>query len=323
MSESADSGSPPNEPQEVGTSLSVDGVAVEKSATLYGEGAVAVFMTLRSYRDDRCTVRLADELPEALRDSEVEFHPNYDPLNWTEADDSVVYSSSLEAGESRTTAYGIVVDRPGQVELFDDDPAVDVVADRGLPDEPAAGPAAESAEESSFDFGLSAGADVETEGAPASASEPAGTSSSVDEAGAASGASAPERANEESLVAALVDENERRELTSEERASLRGALDLGERPAVDDQLQSLREELESLREDVADAQREAAAADRVESVSRDLRERYRDLAADLEALQETVEREVQWRTALRRQLQSDPVASGDHSSDSPGDVPDE
>lgn len=307
MSETADSGSSPNEPREVGTSLSVDGVAVEKSATLYGEGAVAVFLTFRSYRDDRCTVRLTDELPGALRDSEVEFHPHYDPLNWTDGDDSVVYSTSLEPGESRTTAYGIVVDQREQLELFDADPAVDVVADRSLSDDGAGSPAAVSAEESAFDFGLSAGAGAGADSESASESEPSGTSPGRDEADAAPGASGSEPAAEGSYVAVLVDELGRRELTPDERAALRGALGLDDRPAVDDQLQSLREEVESLREELVTSQRESVAADRVETVSRELRERYRDLAADLEALEETVEREVRWRTQLRQQLRSDPA----------------
>lgn len=300
MSESTATGPPPGDPREVANTVSDSGVAVRKAATIYGEDAVAVYVTIRSYRDQRCTVRVTDEIPAVLQGGEVEFHPHYDPDNWTHGDGVVVYSTIIRPGVSRTTVYGVTIDDPSQLELFDFEPGMDVVEDDPPSSSAGAGAPAEEAE--TFDFGSPGGRRRDGE-----ASSPEGASG-ADARSPRTDDPASEEADG-SVVDQLVAELEDRELSPDERSALREALDIDARPAVGTRLRSLRREVDSLRQELATTERQAADIDRVEStvdeLSGDLQERYRELSSDIESLEETLRHEVAWRSQLRQQLRFD------------------
>ena len=275
--------------QEAVARTDLDGIAVRKVTTLHGPEAVAVYFTIRSTRDDRATVRIVDPLPEALRDSEVEFHPKYDPVNWTRAEGQVVYAASVPPDGNRTTVYGVVVDDADQLELFDIDPRVEITAT-----EPA------DAEAGGFSFGSPG------EAADASAAEAwDATAAESDEPAADRTTSA---GTEEGAVSALVSEVRRRDLTEPERQALRRAL--GFEDAGDESLASLREEVRRLRDEVASADRQAADVDRLEaqleSLSAAVDDRYAELSAELEGLREAVAAEARWRDRLRESIEFDP-----------------
>jgi hypothetical protein len=126
MTESTDRPADSPAAREVVARANHGGIAVRKVATMHGTEAVAVYFSIRSIRDDRCTVRIADAIPEPLRGNEVEFHPKYDPVNWTLSDGTVVYAAMIPPDANRTTVYGILVDDPSQLELFSAEPAVEV-----------------------------------------------------------------------------------------------------------------------------------------------------------------------------------------------------
>ena len=273
-----------------------DGVAVRKVTTLHGPEAVAVYFTIRSTRADRATVRVVDPLPEAVRDSEVEFHPKYDPVNWTRAEDAVVYAAEVPPDGNRTTVYGVVVDDPDQLDLFDVEPSVEITSTEA----PTTG-------EDAFSFGgatdRSAGEDVEPAGddaheAPAPPEEP----EPATDAGAEPAAEEPEPG----AVEALVSEVRRRDLTEPERLALLRALGLDH----ETDLGSLREEVVALRDEVASADRQAADVDRLESqlesLSAALDERYAELSAELVSLREAVERGAEWRDQVRESMSFEP-----------------
>lgn len=160
------------------------GIAVRKVATPHRSEAVAVYFNIRSNRDDRCTVRIADAIPQSLRGNDVEFHPRYDPANWNRADGTVLYTSTILPDADRTTVYGVVVDDQDQLDLFSAEPAVEVEANG------AADSTADGSDGGSFSFGPSDDAASSTtdpagEDLAASDSEPVSTTDSTGRAGRA------------------------------------------------------------------------------------------------------------------------------------------
>lgn len=307
MSESSDAPGDSDPSDEVTARVVTDGVAIRKTASPHGDDAVAVYFTLQSLRDSRCTVRIADAIPGPLRDHTVEFHPRYDPVNWTRADGTVVYAATLSPDANRTTVYGVAVDDLAQVELFGAEPAVEVFEDV-TPEEFGGVPA--DASPGSFEFDAEPTADdASTEDRAAVPSEAA---SFATDAGSVSqrtrfepgktGRPASDPGSDrpiESLVAAV----RRRDLTEPERRALRNALGIDDSPSIRRELGSLREEVSALRDEVASADRQAADVDRLER-------RLESLSTDLEDLKATVEEEVRWRTKLQRSLGADPEAVG-------------
>lgn len=284
----------PNALQEAVARADRNGIAVRKVTSLHGPEAVAVYFTIRSTRDDRATVRIVDPLPEAVRDHEVEFHPKYDPVNWTRAEDSVVYAATVPPDGNRTTVYGVVIDDPEQLELFEVDPTVEITST-----EPA------EAEVGAFSFGAGGGTSDSSGGGEWSSS--ASVSNAIVEA-------EPDRdptadSSEESTVAALVSEVRRRNLTEPERRALRRALGFDD-DGDDEPLASLREEVETLRDEVASADRQAADVDRLESrlesLSTTLDDRYAALSAELDELRRAVETGARWRDQLRESIEFEP-----------------
>lgn len=277
------------------------GIVVRKVATLHGAEAVAVYFHIRSNRDDRCTVRIADAIPQSLRGNEVEFHPNYDPVNWSQADGSVVYAATVPPDADRTTVYGVVVDDPGQLELFSAEPGVEVDGNE------TADSTANGSDGGSFLFGSAEDAarsttDPTGEDPVASDPEPVSTTDSTGQADRPAADSGP--------VAALVWEVRRRDLTESERTALREALDLDGFEAVQSELDVLRETVETLRGEVAAADRQAADVDRIESqveaLSDTLDRRHASLADDLEEIEAALDREARWRSQLRESLEYEP-----------------
>lgn len=314
MSETSDRPSDSSPSEEVTTRIITDGVSVRKAARPHGSDAVAVYLTIQSIREDSCTVRIADAIPEPLRGNQVEFHPRYDPVNWTRVDGSVVYAATLAPDANRTTVYGILVDDPGAVERFSAEPAVEVFDDENTASFDATG---SGDADGPFDFNPG---DKPSEGAGATADgAPAGDVTTRQRAEADSarpslerdGTARPGRDAEtpdpvESLVAAV----RRRDLTDAERLALRNALGVDGSEPPDGRLESLGEAVETLRDEVASTDRQAADVDRLErrleSLSNEFEERFESLSADLDALHETIEREVRWRSQLQRSIGFDP-----------------
>lgn len=301
MTESTDQPSDSPAGREVVARADHDGIAVRKVATMHGSEAVAVYFSIRSIRDDQCTVRIADALPEPLRDHEVEFHPKYDPANWSRSDGTVVYSATVPPDANRTTVYGVVVDSPDHLALFTAEPAVEV-----NPNDPPGSSSPSGSDDGSFTFGPTEDA------AESTAEESAVTGSGRGSSGTDAAGRATQPAAEPGVVEALVSEVRRRDLTDPERRALRGALALDSDEAAEPRLDALRQEVEALRDEVASADREATDVDRIESrveaLSESIDRRYASLTDEIEALAAALDREVQWRSRLRDSLEFDPEA---------------
>lgn len=215
------------EPSRAPIRVSADGVFIRKIPSGRGENAVVVDLTLRSSRDDTCRVRIEDPIPEPLRGNPIEFHPRYDPANWTEAGDTVVYEAPIGPGVVRRTVYGVVVDDLGQVDLFRTPPAVEL---REVDDEPAV----EANGDESFEFGPDDG------------------SGAADSGSAVRGRAAPATGDEDrdSVVESLFSELRHRELSRSEREALREALGLESAWAEVDELREAVRSLEDRADDL-------------------------------------------------------------------------
>lgn len=234
--------------------VNADGLTVEKVPVSRGAAVVAVHLTLTSSRDERSLVRVVDQLPESLSDRVVEFHPAYDPENWTNANGSVVYEAPMEPNGERTTVYGVEVDDAEQRELFSTPPAVESAVLGGT-GEGNARPSSSGSNPPADADGSSPSTDVEPagdgsriQGAMGDGSQPF-TFESAESSGDASSAGASEApadapqdvadhaaaqlsqepadepAERGSLVDALVDELEGRELSEAEREVISDAVD--------------------------------------------------------------------------------------------------
>lgn len=211
------------EPARAPLRVSAEGVNVRKIASTRGEDAVVVDLTLRSGRNDTCRVRIEDAVPDPLQDNPVEFHPRYDPANWTHDADSVVYEAPIGPGVVRRTVYGVVVDDPSQLDLFMTPPAVEITEVSASATE---GPTGDG----SFEFGVADGSETSADGHRSPSireRSPTGTARTV----------------RDSVVDSLVSELRHRELTRAERDALREALDLESIPA---ELEALADTVEGL-----------------------------------------------------------------------------
>lgn len=311
MSESSDRPANSNPSTEVTARVFADGVLVRKTASPHGGDAIAVYLTFESTREDRCTVRLADAIPEPLRGHEVEFHPRYDPVNWSREDGSVVYSTTLAPDGDRTTVYGVSVDDSDQVELFTAEPAVEV-ATEDAGEAPDGSPRWDGSDR--FEFDASGTAGVAGVGSDATGSIDGGIRKSAEEPTGrhpSAGSGDPGRTEAEDPAEALVAAVQRRGLTPEERQALRNALSLDELEQTDRQLESLQEEVSALRREVASLDRQAADVDglerRFDSLSASIEERIDPLSEDVDDLSAALEREARWRRQLQRSIGADPT----------------
>lgn len=270
----------------------VDGITVRKAPDLHGEEAVAVDFTLRSEREDHCVVRLTEILPEAVRDNAVEFHPGFDPSRWTRDEDTVVYEAPIGPGVTRRTVYGIIVDDPAQLELFTSPPEIETAEHTPAGTTGVLSDAEDTPAKESFEFGPGNGdgPTPELAGAP--------SLSTHDESPVDAGAlDVPANGR---VFESLLAEIRRGEVTEEEYDALREGLGL------DEQLRTLRDRVEAIEA----ADREVADVDqieaRLESVWEELEARHDSLSTDIEAVEATLDREVRWRSQLRRTMATDP-----------------
>ncbi len=253
----------------------------------------------------------------------MEFHPKYDPVNWTLADGTAVYAATIPADSSRTTVYGIVVDDPGQLRLFGDEPTVEITdgesagggfSFQGASSQPLDEPEWEGAEAADADpdtnpeRGESDGreaADPEGEESEESPYGPyfEGPGIELDGTQDFGLGDAPRSGSAgDSTVESLVAELRRRELAEEDRAVLLEALGLEEAGPMERRLEALAAELDALRDEVAGADRQAADVDRLEGrleAAESVQEALASAVAELEA---ELEREARWRSRLRKSL---------------------
>lgn len=281
MTETTDHVTDGDSAEQVTTEVTVNDVSLRKEVNLYRDEAVAVTFTIRSNRSDRCHVRIVDTIPRAVRGNLVDFHPNHDPTNWDRSDETVVYEAPVDAGDERTTVYGVVVDEASQLQLFSTDPDL-VVTETEVADDGDAEPTGERNDDPPE--GLAPGAPVDTADAGGADGPPA--------AGQPSDADALED-SEPGPVARLIDELERRELSEGERSTLRDALGIEGEPNGETSLASIREEIEDLREDVAAASEQADEVDRLESrlesVTNEAETRWIDVSAEIDAVRSELE----------------------------------
>jgi len=123
----ADADRPVTESTTPRTEVVADDISVRKEASNYTDDAVAVELVIRSERDGPAVVRVTDRLPAAVEDHPVEFHPNFDPSNWSREGDRCVYQAVVEPGTIRRTVYGVTVDDPSAVTWFATEPTVEVI----------------------------------------------------------------------------------------------------------------------------------------------------------------------------------------------------
>ncbi|MFC7080489.1 hypothetical protein [Halorussus caseinilyticus] len=84
------------------------GVVVEKSFEGDEFAVPAIKFVIRCERDERATLRLADDIPEEFPMDNVGFHPDYENDNWTAyKDHRVEFERELEPGEELVTVYGV------------------------------------------------------------------------------------------------------------------------------------------------------------------------------------------------------------------------
>lgn len=238
--------------------VNADGLTVEKVPVSRGAGVVAVQLTLTSNRDERSLVRVVDPLPDAVADKVVEFHPAYDPENWSKADGSVVYEAPMEPNGERTTVYGVEVEDAEQRELFSTPPTVESAV-LGKSADGEAERAADSTAAAEAADARSADRDVARDGSepfafesadePGDASSDASDGSRPDEPSESSSAASRDVADhataqlarepaespgdDGSVVDALVAELERRDLSAAEREVIGNAVYSGTAPASD------------------------------------------------------------------------------------------
>lgn len=289
-----------------------DDIQVRKVASMFTEEAVAVDLTIRSDRSDRCVVEVTDALPGAVQDNLVEFHPHYDPDHWTREPDRVVYRAPIGPEVVRRTMYGVTVDDPAQLALFTGEPTVE--AD-GLPEEHS-----EIGWGEPTGAGEAAGIGFDRDDGQASPDgDDGGSDGGVPESPATYGDERPESSGAvepagDAVVTALVDELRRRELTEAEQTALRSALDLGTDRAAREELAStidaLEADLAALREQVTTADGPAGGLatveERLDALAEELETVSTSLSADLEAVRTALDREVRWRSRLRQSLSEGP-----------------
>lgn len=126
MTNTTNRGSGPNPQETMSLTVTADEIVTEKVVTQQPDESVTVTFTIRSTRADPSEIRLIDRLSPPLRDNAVEFHPDYDPVHWTRANEAVVYETTIAAGAERTTAYRHPVDGSINPELFATEPTLEV-----------------------------------------------------------------------------------------------------------------------------------------------------------------------------------------------------
>lgn len=227
-----------------------EGVSLEKRVEHYRDDVVKVLLHISSDREDPVRIQLVDQLPESIEADRVGFHPEYDPDAWEIGEDrSVVYETRLAPGAEQETVYGVEVSSSDSIDSFASRPIVELspVDDASGENDTAVSepdrtigtpidsqrptsidpdPQDDSSPEQSFETALgdvtngtednSLGpSTTEDEESPSAEEEPQSPFSELDTT-----------ETSDSVVSALVDELESRQLGDDERATLREALDL-------------------------------------------------------------------------------------------------
>lgn len=80
---------------------------------------------ITTQRDTSLRLRLREQLPEEISQTEVRF-PSLYVDDWTVEESHLRYESRIEPGEALVTTFGIKTDNPAQLDVFDGCPAVEV-----------------------------------------------------------------------------------------------------------------------------------------------------------------------------------------------------
>lgn len=102
-----------------------DGLRLTKEVEIAGDDVSHVRFTLRSERDGPASVRLVDDVPEAIPDGRVGLHPDHRD-RWTVEDRRLVFEADVDPGEEVTTLYGVNTADPDEAAEFLVSPSVSV-----------------------------------------------------------------------------------------------------------------------------------------------------------------------------------------------------
>jgi predicted nucleic acid-binding Zn-ribbon protein len=115
------------DPAEVSMVVSRDGVTVEKSFEPDDFPVPAIAFVIRADRDEVVTVRLSDEVPDAVDAEDIGFHPKYGAEFWSVEEGDIVFEREFEAGEEYTTVYGLRASQTDDVESYMSEPTLEDV----------------------------------------------------------------------------------------------------------------------------------------------------------------------------------------------------
>ena len=115
------------DPAEVSMVVSRDGVTVEKSFEPDDFPVPAIAFVIRADREETVSVRLSDEVPDAVDAEDIGFHPKYGAEFWSVEEGDIVFEREFEAGEEYTTVYGLRASQTDDVESYMSEPTIESV----------------------------------------------------------------------------------------------------------------------------------------------------------------------------------------------------
>lgn len=101
-------------------------LTVKKDVFWFNDSVIQVEFVITSADERPTNVSMLDEIPADSGPDEVEFHPKYDPYNWTEIPSgNVKYETQVSPGERIVTAYGFKTDGVADLSWVRDSPEVE------------------------------------------------------------------------------------------------------------------------------------------------------------------------------------------------------
>jgi predicted nucleic acid-binding Zn-ribbon protein len=87
--------------------VSADGITVEKRAATDQFNTPAVIVEITSTADRNMMVMVTEPIPESVSMEDIGFHPDYGGEHWSIADQEIVFTRTIDAGDEYTTVYGV------------------------------------------------------------------------------------------------------------------------------------------------------------------------------------------------------------------------
>lgn len=113
-------------PEGGAVTVEADGITVKKDVFWFNDSVIQVEFVITSAEERPTNVSMLDGIPVDSGPDEVEFHPKYDPYNWTETPSGdVKYETQVSPGERIVTAYGFKTDGVADLSWVRDPPEVE------------------------------------------------------------------------------------------------------------------------------------------------------------------------------------------------------